>query len=198
MNGGNTKGSALLGVLSQIASPATNYVHTQKHVTSLLRINANFRPRVAKQRGVCVGNSVVKVAGTRVAHGLSRVITFTNIRGCVSAPMGHCSSNVAIQLKFTVTTRLRPRVLIISRILTINSTRFRGGTVNGVRSISGKRKQAILFIDRGVTTMEDLYAGKVYLRGNATICRKAIRSTVSCCLGRGKAIQGDGVVSCIN
>lgn len=189
VNHGKTNGSALLGVLDHVARPAAKQVGLHKQMTDLLRINAKFRPRLANQRGVFLGKTVLKVDQTRVGHGFSRVMRFTRISQFLSAPMGQCSDNVCMQLTFTMTTRLRPRVLIMSRILTINSTTFRGGYLKGVNSITGRRKEAILFIDRGVTTMRDLYHGKVCLRQNRIRCVNDRARTVTQCAADSDSIE---------
>lgn len=188
VNTGNTNGSALLGILYEVASPASNEIHFEKQVTDVLRIKANFRTRLANERGVCLGNTVLKVAGGRITSGVSDVVRFSRYRGFVSAPMGHCSSNVFMGLTFTITTRLSTRVVVVSRILTIKSVRFRGGYVKGVHSLTARRSEAILCISRGVGAVHSLYSEYVILSRNGVIFSNSIRSTMGVCLkdtGRG-------------
>ncbi len=189
VNRGNTNGDALLGLLSHIATPARNRVKVGKHVTSVLRIKANFGPRVANHRGICVGNTVLNVAGTRISTGVRRVVSFSRIHRFVSAPIGHCSDNVCMGLTFSITTRLSDRVVVVSRILTINSVTFRGGYLSGVHRTTAGRNEAILCMDRGVGAVHRLYSEYIILSGNGIIFSKSMRGTVSMCVKSSRGVS---------
>lgn len=131
-----------------------------------VRLNINFGPRLANQRGICLGKTLLNFAERRISTVCSSVIRFTRLSRFVSRGLGGCSSNVRIHLTFSITVGTRKSVLILSRILTINSRTFRQGYGSCFARVGGSPAGAIVLIARSVDTIGQCYAHTVFVRSN--------------------------------
>lgn len=114
---------------------------------------------------MCLGNTVLNFSGSRVSTVCSSVIRFTRLNSFVRRGLGGCSDNVRIHLTFSITVGSRNSVLILSRILTINSRTFRGG-YRGCFFRTGHGGGAIVLIARSVPSIHECYSQTVLVRSN--------------------------------
>ncbi len=154
---GNTKGDALLEVVTNVCRPDRKRVGVGKGVTPLLRLDTKFSGGCAKGGGVFLGNTLLDVRRSFVGSGCSRVIRFSRLKRRVGCPIGGCSGNVETGLNFSVTALVGPRVLVVSRVLTIKSVGFEGGDSRGVGSVVGSNI-AMLLMSRSVDRVEGVYS----------------------------------------
>lgn len=166
MNHGNNNGSALLGLVSRVCCPGSNRVQIRNGLIPFVRLKIKFGPRLANQRGICLGNTLLKFSHRRISTVCSSVISFTRLSRFVSRGLGGCSSNVRIQLTFSITVGTRNSVLILSRILTIKSRTFRHGYGSCFARVGGSPAGAIVLIARSVDTVGQCYAHTVFVRSN--------------------------------
>lgn len=149
-------------------------------MTTLLRLNVNFRPSFAKQRGIFVTNRLLNVRIRRVRRLVTRVRDFTRVNSTVSRPIHACSDNVRVHLTFDITATHHPSVLVISRTLSINSTCFRRGDFSHVHGFHGTNA-ALLVISRSHSTVRSVYSATVLLRNKHVTVHNGPRRIVSCC-----------------
>lgn len=161
-----------------------------------VRLNIKFGPRLANHRGICLGNTLLNFAHTRVSTVCSSVIRFTRLRSFVSRGLGGCSSNVRIHLTFSITVGTRNSVLILSRILTINSRTFRHGYSGFFTRVGGSPAGAIVLIARSVSSIGGCYGGTVLVGSNRVVTDNSGGSITSHCalrgLGSRRGRQGRG------
>lgn len=177
---GNSNGSAVLGVVANMLSPATKRVTMGKEVSTLLRLKTKFGKRCSKLRGMCLGKDVVNFSERRVSTGLRSVLSFTSVNSFVCRPMGACSDNVFIHLTFTMTVGVSPRVLVISRTLSMKSMFFRTGYCQGFRRF-GRVKGAVLFMDRSLDDVKGCYSHIMLLGGNRGLTRNNTGRVIGLC-----------------
>lgn len=191
LNFGNTNGDALLGTVMNICGPAAKGVRGYNIVTPLLRLNTNFSPGCSNGRGVFLCNTVLNCSERCVRSGCSRVIRFSRLNGFVGIPLGGCSSNVGTELNFSVTATIRPSILVLSRILSMNSTGFHAGDLGGIRSVF-RGNMAILFISRDVSRIGTVYSATVLLSRNGVVTRNSISAISGVCSRVAHSIESDG------
>lgn len=166
---GKSNGSALLGVVSNVCEPRRNSISVRNGLIPFVRLNIKFGPRLAKHRGICLGNTLLNFSRGRVSTVCSSVISFTRLRSFVSRGLGGCSDNVRIHLTFSITVGTRTSVLMLSRILTIKSRTFRHGYSAFFGRVRRGPSGAIVLIARSVSSMGGCYGGTVLVHSKRVI-----------------------------
>jgi lipopolysaccharide transport system ATP-binding protein len=163
--------STLLKLITGTTQPTTGSVHMTGRVAAMLELGMGFHPDFTGRQNAFMASQSLGMSSEDIARLMPEIEAFAEIGDYVDQPVRVYSSGMQMRLAFSVTTAIRPDILIVDEALAVGDAYFQHKSFDRIREfrkmgttwlIVSHDKGAIQSIcDRAIL----LNAGKLAMQG---------------------------------
>lgn len=124
--GSNGSGkSTLLRTLSGVYTPTLGNIQIAGRVTSLIDISLGIDPEATGRENIFVRGRLLGMSKVQILNHLDEIIEFTGLGSFIDMPMRTYSTGMGMRLAFSVSTMIRPEILVMDEWLSVGDEGFR-------------------------------------------------------------------------
>ena len=117
--------TTLLRVLSGIYHPTEGSATIQGEVTSLINISLGIDPEFTGRENILLRSAMMGLTPTQSRERIDEIIEFSGLENFIDMPFRTYSSGMQLRLAFSVSTCIRPRILIMDEWLSTGDLDFK-------------------------------------------------------------------------
>jgi lipopolysaccharide transport system ATP-binding protein len=117
--------TTLLRVLSGIYHPTQGRVAIEGEVTSLINISLGIDPESTGRENILLRSAMMGLTRAQTRERIDEIISFSGLDNFIDMPFRTYSSGMQLRLAFSVSTCIRPQILIMDEWLSTGDQDFR-------------------------------------------------------------------------
>lgn len=117
--------STLLRVLSGIYKPTSGQVSINGHVAPLIDISLGIDSEATGQENIFMRGALLGLSKKQINEQLEEIIEFSELGDFIDMPVRTYSSGMHLRLAFSVSTVIRPEILIMDEWLSVGDESFK-------------------------------------------------------------------------
>ncbi|WP_033570734.1 ABC transporter ATP-binding protein [Dickeya undicola] len=117
--------STLLRVLSGVYQPTSGRVDIQGEIGSLIDISLGIDPEATGRENIYIRGALLGMSKARITRELDEIIEFSELGNFIDMPLRTYSSGMHLRLAFSISTILRPEILIMDEWLSVGDENFK-------------------------------------------------------------------------
>jgi lipopolysaccharide transport system ATP-binding protein len=117
--------TTLLRVLSGIYHPSAGRITIRGEVTSLINISLGIDPESTGRENILLRSAMMGLNPAQALEGMDEIISFSGLENFIDMPFRTYSSGMQLRLAFSVSTCIRPQILIMDEWLSTGDQDFR-------------------------------------------------------------------------
>jgi lipopolysaccharide transport system ATP-binding protein len=117
--------TTLLRVLSGIYHPSAGRITIRGEVTSLINISLGIDPESTGRENILLRSAMMGLNPAQALERMDEIISFSGLENFIDMPFRTYSSGMQLRLAFSVSTCIRPQILIMDEWLSTGDQDFR-------------------------------------------------------------------------
>ena len=117
--------STLLRVLSGVYTPTHGQVHLQGQVASLIDVSLGIDHEATGRENIFLRGALLGLSKKEINTKLDEIIEFSELGGFIDMPVRTYSSGMHLRLAFSVSTVIRPEILLMDEWLSVGDEGFK-------------------------------------------------------------------------
>jgi len=117
--------STLLRVLSGVYKPTSGQATVQGHVASLIDVSLGIDPEATGRENIFIRAALLGLSKKQISQQLDEIIEFSELGNFIDMPVRTYSSGMHLRLAFSVSTVIRPEILIMDEWLSVGDESFK-------------------------------------------------------------------------
>lgn len=127
--------STLLRVLSGIYKPTSGQVTINGHVAPLIDISLGIDSEATGQENIFMRGALLGLSKKQINEQLEEIIEFSELGDFIDMPVRTYSSGMHLRLAFSVSTIIRPEILIMDEWLSVGDESFKHKVESRMRKL---------------------------------------------------------------
>jgi lipopolysaccharide transport system ATP-binding protein len=116
--------STLLRVLSGVYKPTSGQATVQGNVASLIDVSLGIDPEATGRENIFIRAALLGLSKKQISQQLEEIIDFSELGNFIDVPVRTYSSGMHLRLAFSVSTVIRPEILIMDEWLSVGDESF--------------------------------------------------------------------------
>jgi len=116
--------STLLRVLNQVYEPSTGAVQVTGEIGSLIDISLGIDPEATGRENIYIRGGLLGMKRKQITHHLEEIIEFSQLGEFIDMPLRTYSAGMHMRLAFTVSTVVKPNILLMDEWLSVGDEDF--------------------------------------------------------------------------
>jgi ABC-type polysaccharide/polyol phosphate transport system ATPase subunit len=154
--------STLLRVISRIITPTTGTVAVNGSICPLLELGCAFNSELTGRENARLYGAMFKISKEQMDEMMPRIIEFSELGAFFDIPIKTYSSGMVARLAFSVSTQLRPDILLIDEVLSVGDQEFQKKCFFRIRKMID-RGSIVALVSHGSDLIERLCSRVIYL-----------------------------------
>jgi lipopolysaccharide transport system ATP-binding protein len=166
--------TTLLRVLSGIYHPSAGRITIRGEVTSLINISLGIDPESTGRENILLRSAMMGLNPAQALERMDEIISFSGLENFIDMPFRTYSSGMQLRLAFSVSTCIRPQILIMDEWLSTGDQDFRDRAEKRLKEVVSsteilvlashsmplleKNCNRLLWLDRGRIRMDGGFA----------------------------------------
>lgn len=117
--------STLLRVLSGVYAPTNGQVNIQGQVASLIDVSLGIDHEATGRENILVRGALLGLSQKEIKAKLNEIIAFSELGDFIDMPVRTYSSGMHLRLAFSVSTVIRPEILLMDEWLSVGDESFK-------------------------------------------------------------------------
>lgn len=117
--------STLLRVLSGVYKPTSGQACIQGNVASLIDVSLGIDPEATGRENIFIRAALLGLSKKQISTQLDEIIEFSELGDFIDMPVRTYSSGMHLRLAFSVSTVIRPEILIMDEWLSVGDENFK-------------------------------------------------------------------------
>ncbi|WP_413725028.1 ABC transporter ATP-binding protein [Sodalis sp. RH16] len=117
--------STLLRLLSGVYEPSSGTARIQGQIGSLIDISLGIDPEATGRENIYIRGGLLGMTKSQITKQLSEIIEFSELGDFVDMPVRTYSSGMHLRLAFSVSTIMRPEILLMDEWLSVGDENFK-------------------------------------------------------------------------
>jgi lipopolysaccharide transport system ATP-binding protein len=117
--------STLLRLLSGVYWPSSGSANVTGKIGSLIDISLGIDPEITGRENAYLRGGLLGISKTEITEQMDGIIEFSELGGFIDMPMRTYSSGMHLRLAFSVSTILRPEILLMDEWLSVGDESFK-------------------------------------------------------------------------
>ena len=160
--------STLLRVISRIITPTTGTVNVNGSISPLLELGSAFNFELTGRENARLYGAMFKISKEQMDEMLPKIIAFSELGTFFDIPIKTYSSGMVARLAFSVSTQLRPDILLVDEILSVGDEQFQKKCFFRVRKMID-RGSIVALVSHSSELVERLCTRVVYLSSGQVV-----------------------------
>jgi lipopolysaccharide transport system ATP-binding protein len=129
--------STLLRVLSGVYKPTSGQVAINGQVASLIDISLGIDSEATGRENIFIRGVLLGLSKKQINEQLEKIIEFSELGDFIDMPVRTYSSGMQLRLAFSVSTVIRPEILIMDEWLSVGDESFKHKVENRMQKLLG-------------------------------------------------------------
>ncbi|MFN8596707.1 MAG: ABC transporter ATP-binding protein [Anaerolineae bacterium] len=161
--GSNGSGkSTILKLVNKVIEPTQGVIRTRGRITGLLELGTGFHPDLTGRENIFLNASILGISRSEIGRQLDDIIDFADIGPFVDVQVHNYSSGMMVRLGFSITTALRPDILLIDEVLAVGDAAFQRKCITRLEDLQ-RQGVTLLFVSHGLDQVQRLCKRAIWL-----------------------------------
>lgn len=127
--------STLLRLLSQVYAPSSGRVSVSGNVGSLIDLNLGINPEASGRENVFIRGALLGLSKAKILEKYEEIVEFSQLGDFIEMPVRTYSTGMHMRLAFSVSTIMRPEILLMDEWLSVGDENFREAAEKRLQSL---------------------------------------------------------------
>ena len=155
--------STLLKIIAGILHPSSGTVSTQGKIAPLLELGSGFNPEFSGLENIYFYATINEIPKDKIDGLVDSIIQFSELGEFIHQPLKNYSSGMRARLAFSVSTAIKPEILILDEILSVGDIYFRRKSFAKMNSLI-KGGTTVLFVSHSPQSIIQICNRAIMLR----------------------------------
>lgn len=162
--------STLLRVLSGIYPPDAGKVTVMGPIGALIAAGAGFHPDMTGRENIYLNGTIVGLKKKEIDEKLEEIIEFAELGEFVDTPVRFYSSGMYVRLGFAIAANIRPRILLIDKVLSVGDMTFQNKCFRKLKELR-ESVDAVLFVSHNLDHIRNICSDLIILDSASVMYR---------------------------
>ncbi|WP_198524658.1 ABC transporter ATP-binding protein [Paenibacillus phocaensis] len=155
--------STLLKIISGVLKPTEGSFSRQGTLAPLLELGAGFNNELTGIENIYLNGLLLGYSKKFITEKLEEIVDFSDLGKFIHTPLKNYSSGMRARLGFSISTVVKPDILILDEVLSVGDNNFREKSENKIRSMM-EGGTTVLFVSHSMEQIKNLCDRALWLR----------------------------------
>ncbi len=136
--------STLLRLISGIYSPTFGQVKVEGQVGSLIDVSLGINPEATGRENIFIRGALLGLSKSQIEDAYAEIVEFSELGEFIEMPVRTYSSGMHLRLAFSVSTVVRPEILVMDEWLSVGDESFTAKAEGRLTSLVDSTKVLVL------------------------------------------------------
>nr|WP_315045544.1 ABC transporter ATP-binding protein [uncultured Leptotrichia sp.] len=168
--------STLLKIISQIIEPTTGIVKVNGRISPLIELGTGFDFDLTARENIYLNGYILGYNKKFIDKNFTEIVEFAELNEFIDVPLKNFSSGMVARLGFSISTIVKPDILIVDEILSVGDFKFQEKSLNKIKSMI-KDGVTVLMVSHSIDQIEKMCDRVVWLE-NGSIKKIGLTSEI--------------------
>lgn len=162
--------STLLKIVSGVMKPTEGKLTVNGVISPMIELGAGFDAELTARENIYLNGAVLGYSKKFIDKKFEEIVEYSELRDFLDVPIKNFSSGMTAKLAFSISTVVKPEILIVDEILSVGDLKFQEKSKKTMmRMIKGGT--TVLYVSHSLQTIKDLCTKVVWLdHGRIVMC----------------------------
>ena len=125
--------STLLKIISQIIEPTTGIVKVSGRISPLIELGTGFDFDLTARENIYLNGYILGYNKKFIDKNFTEIVEFAELNEFIDVPLKNFSSGMVARLGFSISTIVKPDILIVDEILSVGDFKFQEKSLNKIK-----------------------------------------------------------------
>ena len=147
--------STLLKIISQIIEPTTGIVKVDGKISPLIELGTGFDFDLTARENIYLNGYILGYSKKFIDKSFEEIVDFAELGEFIDVPLKNFSSGMVARLGFSISTIVKPDILIVDEILSVGDFKFQEKSLNKIKSMM-KDGVTVLMVSHSLDQIEKM------------------------------------------
>lgn len=158
--------STLLKIISQIIEPTTGIVKVNGRISPLIELGTGFDFDLTARENIYLNGYILGYNKKFIDKNFTEIVEFAELNEFIDVPLKNFSSGMVARLGFSISTIVKPDILIVDEILSVGDFKFQEKSLNKIKSMI-KDGVTVLMVSHSIDQIEKMCDRVVWLENGS-------------------------------
>lgn len=158
--------STLLKIISQIIEPTTGIVKVNGRISPLIELGTGFDFDLTARENIYLNGYILGYNKKFIDKNFTEIVEFAELNEFIDVPLKNFSSGMVARLGFSISTIVKPDILIVDEILSVGDFKFQEKSLNKIKSMI-KDRVTVLMVSHSIDQIEKMCTKVVWLENGS-------------------------------
>ncbi len=159
--------STLLKIISKIIEPTKGEVTINGTISPLIELGTGFDFELTARENVFLNGYILGHSKKFLQEHFDQIVDFAEIKEFIDVPLKNFSSGMIARLGFSISTIVKPDILIVDEILSVGDFKFQKKSLNKIKEMM-ENGTTVLMVSHSIDQIEKMCNRVVWLE-NGTV-----------------------------
>ncbi len=162
--GANGSGkSTLLKCISGIYPPTSGIISVSGTIAPMIELGAGFDPELTARENIFLNGAVMGFKREFIKEKFDEIVEFSELHNFLDVPVKNFSSGMGARLGFSISTLVKPDILIIDEILSVGDVAFQKKCTKKMEELRSEGT-TLLFVSHSKEQISELCDRAIWLK----------------------------------
>jgi lipopolysaccharide transport system ATP-binding protein len=157
--------TTLLRMLNGLIKPDRGRIEIRGRVGAMIALGAGFNPILTGRENIYINASVLGLTKSEIDRKIEDIIDFSELREFIDTPVQSYSSGMQVRLGFSISSALKPDVLLLDEVLAVGDSAFRSKCFQRIGEVL--ESAAVIFVSHSEAQISRICDSALLLEAGA-------------------------------
>lgn len=154
--------STLMRIIANITSPTRGQVIVRGTTAAMLELGAGFHHELTGRENTYVYGALLGIKRNEIKEKLDEIIAFAGVEQFIDTRVRSYSNGMILRLAFSITSSLRPDVILADELLAVADDKFKKKCLNRMKTLK-EEGTAIIMVQHDIETVKLICDDVIFL-----------------------------------
>ena len=154
--------STLLKIISQIIEPTTGIVKVNGRISPLIELGTGFDFDLTARENIYLNGAILGYSKELIEEKFEEIVEFSELRDFLDVQVKKFSSGMISKLAFSISTIVKPEILIVDEILSVGDVKFQEKSKNKMLELI-KGGTTVLYVSHSIDSINEICKKVIWL-----------------------------------
>ena len=154
--------STLLKVISGVMKPTKGSIKVEGNISPMIELGAGFDMNLTARENIYLNGAILGYSKELIEEKFEEIVEFSELRDFLDVQVKKFSSGMISKLAFSISTIVKPEILIVDEILSVGDVKFQEKSENKMLELI-KGGTTVLYVSHSIDSINEICKKVIWL-----------------------------------